>query len=71
MIVSNRLMTAALHALELQLAADFDTAVKSNQRGDIYLEYTRQVKEIRLALSCYGEDLTVSTAKVLLPGEKV
>ena len=71
MIVSNRLITAALHALTSQLAADYDAAVKSNLNGSVYTEYAREVNNIRVALSCYGEDLTVTTAQVLLPGEKI
>lgn len=70
MIVSNRLITAALHALSDRLAAEYDKATKSGLSGSVCAEYAREVNNLRFALSAYGEELTLSTAKIRLPGEE-
>ena len=70
MIISNRLMSAALHALASQLTADASLAAKSGISVSAHGEYIHQIHGIRAQLACYGEDLSVNSAKVLLPGEK-
>ena len=70
MIISNRLMTAALHALASQLAADATSAAESGGYSSVHGQYIYEIQNIRAQLACYGEDLTVSSAVVLLPGEK-
>ena len=70
MIISNRLMSAAFHALASQLAADASAAAKGGGYSSVHCQYVSEIQNIRAQLACYGEDLTVSSAVVLLPGEK-
>lgn len=69
MIISNRLMAAAFHALTSQLAADACAAAESGSNTAAYGQYVSEIQSIRAQLACYGEDLSVSSAVVLLPGE--
>ena len=70
MIISNRLMSAAFHALTSQLVADANAAAESGSNATAYGQYVSEIQAIRSQLACYGEDLAVSSAVVLLPGEK-
>ena len=63
-------MSAALHALTAKLSASAEFSAKNNLSANDYGEYIHQIQGIRAQLACYGEDLSVSSAKVLLPGEK-
>ena len=69
MIISNRLMTAAFHALKSQLATDACAAVENGSSATPYGQYVSEIHNIQAQLGCYGEDLSVSSAVVLLPGE--
>ena len=70
MIISNRLMTAAFRALQSQLADDAQAAAKSGSNAEAYTQYHAAIHNICAQLACHGEDLSVSSAIVLLPGEK-
>ena len=69
MIISNRLMSAAFHALTSQLAADASATAKGGGDATVHGQYVSEIHSIRAQLACYGEDLSVSSAVVLLPGE--
>ena len=70
MLVSNRLLRAAMSALANQLAADADAAIKRYESSTVYTDYAREACNIRALLEQYGDDVCISSAKVLLPGEK-
>nr|BDD46140.1 hypothetical protein 37 [bacterium] len=69
MLVSNRILTAALSALQSQLAAQYE-AVNDNPIGrDSVWEYHGAIQNLKAALRAHGEDLVVKSAKIKLPGE--
>ena len=70
MLVSNRLLRAAMSALANQLAADADAAIKRYESSTVYTDYAREACTVRAVLEQMGEDVSISSAKVLLPGEK-
>jgi len=67
MLVSNRLLSAALHALESELARQSDGADPVKLAN--LAEYARESANLRVALSCHGEDLCLTSSKIILPGE--
>ena len=70
MIVSNRLICAALSALADDLQRQYDVAVKDGSvTRQVIADYAGQINSIRGQLKAYGSELTLSTARVLLPGE--
>jgi len=64
MIVSKRLMLAALQALEADLS----------QRDDLEKHpaviYAAECRNIRFGLSCYSDDVIITSSRIRLPGEK-
>lgn len=64
MIVSKRLMLAALQALEADLAARTD----SDQVAAVI--YAAECRNVRFALSCYSDDVIITSSRIKLPGEK-
>jgi len=70
MIVSNRLLSAALSALASQLAADADAALKRYDNVSAYADFASQANVLRTLLSSHGEHLSLTSTRVMLPGEK-
>ena len=71
MLVSNRLIRAALRAFADQMASEADSAIKRYESGAVFADYAGQASTIRSILESYGEDISITSTKVLLPGEKV
>jgi len=71
MIVSNRLLCAALSALASDLERQYGVAVEEGSlTRQAIADYSSRINSIRSQLKAYGEDLTLATARVLLPGEQ-
>lgn len=70
MVVSNRLLRAALSAFAERMAADADSAIKRYEPAGVYSDYAAQAVTLRSILDSYGDEVLLNCARVMLPGEK-
>ena len=72
MLVSNRLVRAALSAFAERMAADADAAIQRYESAAPHADYASQACNLRAILETYGDgDISITCPKVLLPGEKI